>query len=162
MIVATRAGHGQPHHPARGDINLISDQEMTLPALISPTHRQKTQSRLILKRSIHQIRSHLQMHKAIIGQVFIKGSNDPITVGVGVRVIFIIRHGCTLGVGIARDIEPVPRPTFAESLPRQRRFRRGLGPFDSGPLVGHPLLSLGSVGKEPRCDMPKTTQARGA
>jgi hypothetical protein len=64
--------------------------------------------------------------EAVVRLVFVEAANDVIAITPGVRSFVIVR--ASGGVGVARDIQPVPSPAFAIT----RRLKQSLDDFLEG------------------------------
>ena len=60
------------------------------------------------------VAGYLKLEEAVVGQVGVERVDDPVAVGVGVRVEALLAGvDVALGVRVARDVEPVTRPALA-------------------------------------------------
>ena len=122
MIVTTRARHGQCHCAAHQDVDAIID-DVWLVVEKAPAQRQEAErrQRTFVFAEIKLVGGNLLNEKLVVGQVFIESTDDIIAIGVRIgKAPFLIAGQITFGVGITRDIEPVPSPTFAVLRRRQQ------------------------------------------
>ena len=116
MVVAARAGHRQALGAAHDDVDAVVDDVRSAVEEAS-SQRQEAQGgeiAVVLGVLDELIRGDLQAQELIVGQVLVEGVHDPVAVGVGVRVATLFLEDVTLRVGVARDVQPVAAPAFAE------------------------------------------------
>ena len=78
------------------------------------------------------IAGELPGHEAVVGHVLVEGLDDEVAVVEGVRPVVVLLVAMALGE--ARQVEPVPRPAFAEGRAGEQaidqvrqRIRRAIG-----------------------------------
>ena len=100
--------------PAREHINAIVDN-VVHDSQKSPAQCEKAHGREVLGLAIHLVGGDLQFQEMVIRQVAVECLDYPIPIGLRIDEarIFPIGIDVALGVGIPRDVQPVPAPPFA-------------------------------------------------
>ncbi len=118
MVVAARAGRGEPHEPARNDVDAVID-DVLLVVEKTAADGQKTHGgqrrRIGLRLAQHElIGGELLDDELVVRQVGVQRLDDPIAIGVRVRELALLAGDeIAARVGVARDIEPMPAPALA-------------------------------------------------
>ncbi len=122
VVVTAGANHRQPHQSTGHHVDPVIDLLLGAPQKTRP-HREKTQScqRRIVRLQAEQIRCDLFADKLTVGFVIIEGTDHIVTVSPGKGVAEIHRREEILRVRIARDVQPVAPPAFAE-MRRGKQF----------------------------------------
>ena len=122
VIVATRATHGQAQRRARGHVDLLvhllHDESLAIAlvqALGPDGEEAGGDQQFVALRGVlggQQVAGHLLAEKAVVGFVGIEGGDDVVAVAPRLREgIVALLAG---GLRVARHVEPVPAPAFAE------------------------------------------------
>ena len=145
VIVALAAGHGGTHPDGHGGIYPVNDGHVAKFLIISAplavglgVAMEGSSRELILGRVGQQIAGHLLDGELIKGKITVKGANHPVAIGPdgAGRII-----GVSGTVGIARQIQPLPRPMLAVGRLGQQtinQFAVGIGS-----VVLHEQVHLG-------------------
>ena len=115
MVVAPCTGHGEALRAAHDDVDAVID-DVLLVIKEASAEGQEAQGRQVagVFASHERVRRELQLEELVIRHILIESPDDPITVSVGVGVTTFLFEDITLGVGVTRNVEPVPAPAFAE------------------------------------------------
>ena len=64
----------------------------------------------------HQVGGELLAHELVVRHILVEGTDDPVAIYVGEGIAPAgTPDEIALGVGISRDIQPMPPPAFAKS-----------------------------------------------
>ena len=137
VIVAAGTGDGHSHGGAGGNVNAVSNDEVVLTALIGAADGEESEGGKFLAGKIHEVRCDLAMKELVVRKGLIEGSNDPVAIGVGVRIVFVFGTCGALGVGVAGDIEPMTGPALSEGRACEEIIGEVTKP--AGARVGEPL-----------------------
>src|SRR5439155_8396268 len=80
-----------------------------------PAEREKTErgERPLIGAEIESIGGDLLDKELIVRQVLVERANDPVAIGERERVTSLFLEDVTLGVRVARDVEPISPPALA-------------------------------------------------
>ena len=117
MIVASRAGHRQTHQATSDHIDLIVDRIVVVAKLHSDGKESQSCERGIPFGEPHLIGSDLLNEESIRRYVSIYGPNHVVAIRIGERETRETDRSPTVGIGVARDVQPMASPTLA--VPRR-------------------------------------------
>ena len=130
MIVAAGTHDRQAQQPASDRVDLVVD--VLVPVVVFAAHGQKAQGGQVFRPMVrHQVGGQLQGDEAVIGLVPVQSVDDPVPVGVGVRIAAFAAEGVAAGVGVSGHVQPVPRPALAVPGGGQQSIHKppvGVGP----------------------------------
>ena len=121
VVVAARAGDGQPEERPPDDFNLLVNHvhaEQLALGLLQCLRAQRQKARghdprvPLRSRARQQITGNLLPDELVVRQVEVERADDP--VAVTPRVVPGHVAGLAVGLGVARQVQPVPAPAFAE------------------------------------------------
>ena len=116
VVVAAGARHAEPEEAACDDVDPVVD-DVVLPVHEAPADREEAHRReglAPLRRQVEPVGGDLLEDEAVERHVVVEGVDDVVAIRVGVGVAGVAVAGEVAGgVGVAGDVEPVPRPAFA-------------------------------------------------
>ncbi len=115
VVVAAGAGHRHRLEAAEGHVDAIVDDVGLVveeaAAEGEEAHRREV-ARVVPAQRL--IGGELGEDELVVGQVVVEGAHHPVAVGVAVGVAALFLEDVAFGIRIARDVQPVARPAFAE------------------------------------------------
>ena len=110
--MATSAGHRQTHKATRDNIDLIVHDVMLI--AIPHSDRQEAQGcePRVVRRKIQLICRQLLDNKLIIRNVFVKGFDNVVAIGIGKRKGSKTDRSPTMRVRVSSDVQPILPPTL--------------------------------------------------
>ena len=173
VIVTAATGDCQPQQSAGDQVDAIVDDVVGI-AEESAADSEKTERGQVglLRRGLDQIGSELERHEPVVGHVGGECPHDPVAVGPGEGIAgILVAEGIAHRVGVAGQIEPVPRPVFGV-LRRRQEFRDKRSPSFLGGIRGEGIDTVGRRGKAgevkpqpadegPRIGLWRRLEARG-
>ena len=118
VIVAARARAGEAHQPFRHDINAVVEDVVEVPheTLADGEETERGELGYFRLRLGETVGGDLFDDELVVRQILVEGVNDVVAISPRVRVerLALAAALAVAGrVGVARDVEPVPRPTLA-------------------------------------------------
>ncbi len=124
MIVAARAADGQTQQRLRSGIHLVVPFVSAFDGgrtVIHLPHAQPVQAQagnhFVANLLVHLIAGQLRFDESVPGHVTVERLNHPIAIRVG-RLVLLLVHvflsDAIVVFGVARDVQPMPRPHFTE------------------------------------------------
>ena len=116
MIVAAGAGHGHALGAAHHDVDAVVDDvgDAVEEAAAEGQEAEGGEVAIILRVLGDLVGRDLEPQELVVRQILVERIHHPVAVGVGVRVATFLLEDIAFRVGVARDVEPVAGPAFAE------------------------------------------------
>ena len=114
VIVTTRTTDGERHGATGHDIDAVVN-DVALHPEKAAAQREETHRSFVARLAVLDlVGGQLQQQETIVGHVFVQRLHHPVAIGPGMGPeAFLPAVDITLGVRIARDVQPMPAPMLA-------------------------------------------------
>ena len=112
MVVAAGTGHGQPHQPARDNVNPVVNDVVDIVAKAAADREKAHRGQVAPVGNVQQVGGQLLAEELVVRAIFVQGPDDVVAIGVGIRKTTVFGEDVPLGVGIAGHVQPVTPPAL--------------------------------------------------